>query len=215
VRNRYSGRGKSLNIAGLIVLALILGYSWINKNPQVFKYILIGLGFLATLSLIIYNIYKKCHPIVTEKSDYIPQEEAAKEPNKYISKKLMTKSEELFYHNLTEIVGADFIIQPQVNLATVIKKESEGKYQNELYRNIDFGIFKKNHIDLLLLIELNDNSHNDPKRKQRDIKVKEICSEANIPLMTFWLSMPNTNEYISNRIKPFLTTEVSENKDMV
>lgn len=122
----------------------------------------------------------------------------------------MTKAEELFYNTLTEIVGVEFIVQPQINLATIIKKESKVKYQNELYRNIDFGIFKKSNYELLLLIELNDNSHNDPKRKQRDTKVKNICSEANIPLITFWLSMPNTKDYISNRIKQFLITEVSE-----
>ncbi len=203
MRKYYSRR----SIAGPIVLLLILAYFWLRNNPQVLTFILIGLGILAVIALTISILHKKrsqkSKKIENVNSDYIPVEEAH-EPDKYVSKKLMTNTEELFYNTLNEIVGADFIVQPQINLATVIKKESKAKYQNELYRNIDFGIFKKSNYELLLLIELNDQSHNDPKRKQRDIKVKNICSEANIPLISFWLSMPNTKEYISNRLKQFL-----------
>jgi hypothetical protein len=132
----------------------------------------------------------------------------------YIGKDLMTEVEKAFYNSLTEIVDSSFIIQPQINLATIIKKESAIPFQNELYRNIDFGIFRRTNYELLLLIELNDKTHNDYKRKLRDNKVKEICNKAKIPLITFWLSMPNTKEYISNRIRPFLELNVTETENM-
>ncbi len=49
---------------------------------------------------------------------------------------------------------------PQVNLASIIKKEKDfpTQYQNELYRNIDFGIFDKDTMEVKLLIEINDKT---------------------------------------------------------
>jgi len=40
--------------------------------------------------------------------------------------------------------------------------------------------------------------------KLRDKKVKEICSNANIPLLTFYINMPNEPNYIVNRINQYL-----------
>lgn len=124
-------------------------------------------------------------------------------PN-YLRKELMTDVEKIFYAKLKEIINEDFIVQPQVNLASIINKESNGKYRNELFRNIDFGVFKKGDYALRVLIELNDSSHNDYKRKERDAKIKSICSQADIPIIVFWLNMPNKKEYIENQLKPYL-----------
>lgn len=52
----------------------------------------------------------------------------------------------------------------------------------------------------MLLIELNDQTHNQTNRKYRDIKVREICKNANIPIMTFYTNYPNEENYVINRI---------------
>ncbi len=85
----------------------------------------------------------------------------------------------MFYRKLLPLHN-EYIIIPQVNLASVIQKENT-KYRTELFRNIDFGIFNKD-FELLLLIELNDKSHIQRNRKIRDRKVKNILKECNIPL---------------------------------
>ena len=36
------------------------------------------------------------------------------------------------------------VLFKDVNLASIINKEGNGKYRSELFRNIDFGIFTKN-----------------------------------------------------------------------
>ena len=74
------------------------------------------------------------------------------------------------------------------------------KYRNELYRNIDFGVFDKKDFTIKVLIELNDESHYRKDRKARDYKVKEICDKANIPLIKFWTDKPNEASYVINRI---------------
>ncbi|MDD4705938.1 MAG: DUF2726 domain-containing protein [Bacilli bacterium] len=117
----------------------------------------------------------------------------------YTNKNFMTLNEYEFYNKIIEL-ETKYNIVPQVNLASVIKKNSPYRYQNELYRVIDFGIFTKDYKKLLLLIELNDNTHNYNGRKDRDLKVKKICNDADIKLMTFYSCYPNEKDYVLNRI---------------
>ena len=86
---------------------------------------------------------------------------------------------------------------------------TNSRYNTELFRNIDFGIFNADYSKLLLLIELNDESHNNYHRKKRDIKVNDICNKAGIKLITFYTKYSNEKEYVKNRIKQEL--ELKEN----
>lgn len=117
----------------------------------------------------------------------------------YEKRNFMTKTELNFYNKIKEL-ETEYKIVPQINLATIIKKINKG-YINELFKNVDFAIFDKEYKNLLLLIELNDNTHNKPNRKDRDLKVKKICRDANINLITFYTNYPNENNYVINRIK--------------
>lgn len=116
----------------------------------------------------------------------------------YFKKSIMTNCELDFYKKI-EYFNVDYVVVPQLNLATVINKNGS-RYHNELFRNIDFAIFSKN-FELLLLIELDDKSHNKINRKDRDLKVKKICNDAKIRLIKFYTIYPNEKNYVVNRIK--------------
>lgn len=130
--------------------------------------------------------------------------------NNYETKQLMSEYEKYFFNILTENFSDTYLIMPQVNLATIINKIKDypKQYQNELYRNIDFGIFDKQNMQPLLLIEVNDKTHERKDRIRRDIKVKEICNKANIDLITFYAKYDNKKEYIINRV----TNELQKQK---
>lgn len=120
----------------------------------------------------------------------------------YKQKKIMTKTEEYFY-NIFKYVETEFgyIVQPQVNLASIIEKETSHKYINELFRNIDFAIFDKDYSKLLLLIEINDNSHFlSSERIERDNKVNSILKDANIKLVKFYPKYSHIREKIIDRL---------------
>ena len=159
-----------------------------------FIYGLIGLG---VISSIVYLIIKKFKPKNNSKNKNQSSQV------KYQSKQLMSKYEKNFYEILSKNFAQDYIIMPQVNLASIIEKIKDfpTQYQNELYRNIDFGIFDKNSMKPLLLIEINDKTHNQPDRIKRDLKVKEICNQANIKLITFYTKYDNKPNYIISRVK--------------
>lgn len=131
--------------------------------------------------------------------------------NQYTTKTtLITECENKFYKILKDNFNDKYEIHPQIPLSSIIEKHKtfENQYQNELYRIIDFGIFSKDTLKPLLLIEVNDKTHKTKERRERDSKIKEICDIANIELMTFWTDYPNTEEYITNRIKKSLKYKI-------
>ncbi len=128
----------------------------------------------------------------------------------YESKSLLTNYEKYFYDIISNEFSNMYYIMPQVNLASIVNKIKDfpTQYQNELYRNIDIGIFDKSNMTPLLLIEINDKTHNNKNRIARDHKVKEICDTANIPLITFYSNYANKKDYIIQRIKETLSNNL-------
>ncbi len=110
--------------------------------------------------------------------------------------------EKYFYNVLTKNFSSQYDIRPQVPLSSIIEKEKSfnREYQNELNRVIDFGIFDKETQQPILLIEINDKTHNTKNRYERDRKVASICENAGIKLITFWTKYDNKEFYIVNRI---------------
>ncbi|MDD3341411.1 MAG: DUF2726 domain-containing protein [Bacilli bacterium] len=167
--------------------------------------IIVGIFFLAIAILI--SISKD----VNNKTDL--------EPNQrryiYSKKKIMTESEKNFYLKLRNIEKEmPIIVHPQICLASIIKKENYNRYINELFKIIDFAIFNEDYSELLLLIELNDQSHNYYNRKKRDSKVKEICESVDIKLISFYTSYANEESYMKQRILKEIGLNNSEKNEM-
>lgn len=132
--------------------------------------------------------------LINEKKEIIREETI------YQKRNLMTNYEYKFYQNIKELED-EYQIVPQLNLAAVTKKINNNRYYSELFRNIDFAIFSKDYQELLLLIEINDQTHNNYNRRDRDMKVKKICNDIGVKLITFYTKYPNEKTYVINRIK--------------
>lgn len=141
--------------------------------------------------------------LINEKKEIIREETI------YQKRNFMTNYEYKFYQNIKELED-EYQIVPQLNLAAVTKKINNNRYYSELFRNIDFAIFSKDYQELLLLIEINDQTHNNYNRRDRDMKVKKICNDIGVKLITFYTKYPNEKTYVINRIK----NELDTNKDI-
>lgn len=139
------------------------------------------------------------------------KKEIIREGTIYQKRNLMTNYEYKFYQNIKELED-EYQIVPQLNLAAVTKKINNNRYYSELFRNIDFAIFSKDYQELLLLIEINDQTHNNYNRRDRDMKVKKICNDIGVKLITFYTKYPNEKTYVINRIKNELDTNKDINK---
>lgn len=128
-----------------------------------------------------------------------------------VKQTLLTKSEKDFYYGIIAAVPQGYSVFPQINLAAFINRKDDARFHNELFRNVDFLItdatFKP-----ILVIEVNDQSHLTPDRKERDEKVQKICEEAGIPILKLWTSYGVNVEYIRSRIIEIVTAPPAERK---
>ena len=130
--------------------------------------IILGI-FIMFVILGIYVYFKE----ITKDKNTIVNEAMPPKIYEYRKRKFLTISEIDFYNTLTEL-NNEYIVVPQVNLGTIVEKV-DSKYRSELFKNIDFGVFTP-EFELLLLIELNDKTHRQKNRIERDKKLKEILS---------------------------------------
>lgn len=98
------------------------------------------------------------------------------------------------------IDNSKLIVYPQINLATIVERTDGYKYHNELFRNLDFCLFNKDTFEPICAIELNDRTHLQEDRQERDAKVLAILNSARIPLLTLYTSNNNTPESIRQQI---------------
>lgn len=108
--------------------------------------------------------------------------------SEYVRKKqLLTPPEQELFAVLKKINPDKYEVVPQMALVNVIDKKTNTSYRNELFRVCDFCFVDKKTFEPLLLVELNDSSHNRADRAERDEKVAAICEDAGLPLVTFWM----------------------------
>ena len=124
-------------------------------------------------------------------------------PEYEVKESLMSETEIQYYNILVALLGESYLIYPQINLATVINKKSPKGFRTELFRNADFGVFDCN-FKPILLIEINDNSHFRKDRIERDEHVLEICKNAKLPLVTFWVKDGIDIEQMRKTLKKYL-----------
>lgn len=120
-------------------------------------------------------------------------------------KKLISKSEQEYYTAILASLPAGYHAFPQVNLSSFIVKNDNSPFRNELFRNIDFLITNETY-ESLFVIEINDQTHLNSDRKERDEKVQKICEEAGIPIIKFWTSYGVNEKYIQKRISETLVS---------
>lgn len=173
-----------LIVGFVLVMACFLYGSAFNVTLYI---ILLVLGILVLLAGV-YEFKKAVQSFSYkdyEGDTYIPPESSAEYRRK---RALLTSPEWDLYHLLMNILPADkYEILPQTALISIIDKVSQNSFRNELFRIIDFCIMSTKTSAPLLLIELNDASHNRADRKERDRKVADICARAKMPIISFTL----------------------------
>lgn len=118
---------------------------------------------------------------------------------------LVTTTEMKYLNCIKSVLPENCMVQPQANLASFIARTDGAKFQNELYRNVDFIITDLSYRPLLV-VEINDQTHLTKNRQERDEKVANICEEAGIPIIKLWTSYGVNEEYIKKRITETLSS---------
>ncbi len=138
----------------------------------------------------------------------------------YRRKYLLTKNELHFYKGLRAIAEKrNYTILTKIRMADLVEVSSECKDSKERTKyfskikskHIDFALCNKENLYPEILIELNDNSHNDAKRIQRDEFIKKVMKKSGYELL-FVYSIDDLQKKLSERdnLPEGLNTPISE-----
>lgn len=180
---------------GAVIAALSFLFVLVdNADVQNLRWVLFAIGVGASLVSLIFIILKRPK---NEKKSVLP------EGAEYRKKRtIMTAPEIRLYRNLCSVLDMrKCTVLPQVALLSVVDKISGGGYRSELFRIADFCIVDASTFAPLLVIELNDASHERDDRKLRDEKVAAICSDASLPLMTVTLDRINDVRWLKYELR--------------
>lgn len=133
------------------------------------------------------------------------QEKNINSPYK-LNQNIFTDSERFFYKILKEITyNMDLIIMTKVRLADIIyTNEYDYTYFNKIKaKHIDFVLIDNNG-KIKLLIELDDKSHENQERKERDKFLNKIFENLNINLLRIPAKYIYNKEELEKKIKESL-----------
>ncbi len=133
-----------------------------------------------------------------EKKDWLP----------YMKKQyLLTPTEHKFFSILEKVVKNKYYIFPQIVLSDIVQLKGKGSlkggYRNKINKKtVDFVLFDKQNISPVLVIELDDYTHEKPSRKKRDNLVDKILDYCDIPIIhTPFISEEKLQEQINLKLK--------------
>lgn len=112
-------------------------------------------------------------------------------PWPYAKKKyLLSRAEFSFFRVLQQACGERFVVCPKVRLADLmyVKKGTENRqsFHNKIDRkHIDFVLCDAQTMQPVAAVELDDQSHNNEKARQRDEVKDKACAAAGLPLIRF------------------------------
>ncbi|WP_167631780.1 DUF2726 domain-containing protein [Mariprofundus ferrooxydans] len=122
-----------------------------------------------------------------------PSGSEPKEVLPYVKKdNFFTDGERVFYHVLRTTVSHQYQIFGQVRLADLLEvkkgteKSDRQKYFNQIKsKHVDFVLCDLNDLRVVCAIELDDKSHNQAKRIERDAFLNAAFEAAGLPLVRF------------------------------
>lgn len=131
--------------------------------------------------------------------------------NEYYAAKtyILTSNERLFYKTLLEIAKEfNLILLCQVSLYSIIKSKNQydGSFNRIKSKSIDFVLITEKECKIKLCIELDDITHNQPNRIERDIFIDQLFEDLNINL----LRIKSNTVYSQNEIRRQIEKYIKE-----
>ena len=122
---------------------------------------------------------------------------------------LFSPAERSFLGVLEQAVGAQYRIFGKVRVADVVgvqKMNDRAAWQRAFNRisakHFDFILCDPKDLSVIAAIELNDRSHKNPKRQQRDDFLTRVCESIELPL----IQLPARRGYQLDAIKETIAT---------
>jgi hypothetical protein len=146
--------------------------------------LLIGFLFIAAVVVLVVVLIRK---LSTARLPSLPQTLAR--PRIYFPRKyLMSRGEAVFYRVLLQAVARQFVVMAKVRLSDLVDVRATGRVWSAAFnrvcrKHVDFVLLDPQDLTIKLIIELDDRSHKEARRMDRDEFVDDVLREAGIPLL--------------------------------
>lgn len=131
----------------------------------------------------LYGVDCQANDITHKKKNY----------NTYQKAQVLTEREKNFYETIRLIAEKHNLnVSAKMRLADIVNVSDDIQKQSSLWRSnfgkisqkhIDFALQDKNNLEIKLLIEIDDYTHQRADRIERDKFVDSVCKQANIPIL--------------------------------
>jgi len=130
---------------------------------------------------------------------------------------LFSPAERSFLGVLEQAVGAQYRVFGKVRLADVVlprrglpRSEWQKAFNRISSKHLDFVLCKNGDLSVVCAIELNDKSHQQIKRQNRDQFLKQTLDTANVPLVMFPAKSSYAVAEVGSQIAKAVATEPTE-----
>jgi hypothetical protein len=118
---------------------------------------------------------------------------------------LLSPAEQKFKAKLEQAIDLHkYDINCQTSLRQLVEKKEKWRWANELNRDIDFCIVRKSDYEIVLCIEYDDSTHEQPERIERDIKVEKIFREVGLILVRIKRDDKISIDYLRGKLENYL-----------
>lgn len=133
----------------------------------------------------------------------VPKAPVTAAPLPYVARiHLLTKAERSFYEVLRRIVGDEWAVFAKVRLADLLNvprstKDWQAHFNRIQSKHVDFVVCDTKMVRVGLVIELDDSSHSQPGRRDRDDFLNAALAAAHLPI----LRVPARAKYNPNELR--------------
>lgn len=133
---------------------------------------------------------------------------------------LLTKAELSFYRVLKSVVDADLLIFSKMRLVDLLwlpkgTKNRQAYLNKIMSKHVDFVLCKSNTLSPVLAIELDDSSHQESSRRERDKFVNEVFHKAGLPILRIQAKRSYSPGDLSLAIKQKMDNSSMVTKELV
>lgn len=125
----------------------------------------------------------------------------------------LSPAEFSFYKVLSSLAGARLTIQSKVRLADIFfvarPNENVAYFNRISQKHLDFLVCDSVTMKPVFGIELDDASHRQNNRQERDDFVEKVCRVAGLPLLRFPVQREYNPRELAAQITPFVSEKVS------
>lgn len=128
---------------------------------------------------------------------------------------LVTPHEITFYNVLISALPTEYMCMTQVALNRLIKVQKprfgaawrDPRWNRIAQKSIDFVVVRRSDFRVMVLIELDDSTHQQLHRKQRDTFLDTVCGHIDLPILHIPVQLTYQRPEIQMRLSGYLATK--------